>query len=709
MNKDYFSRLKTGGSNLSSGIAYQDNISLFYLFENINNPQFKAITFETNDDFTIIYDSYELCIQVKKTPFSCSQVNAILANGYSCKNDKKRYRLVSSSVDEKFQSILNKRKQLENAEKFSKKEEFLQIKNEFRQIIRKVGIDYDKFIKVEFDIIPLEYIDEVIKFKIYRWSVKNNISIEVDDLFEKLIAKISTSLRINRGSLNYDYIEYIARKCLKRTYKLIKKPPYYDSSIESITVALDRDIEQFKHLSGQLMGIKFYIKDQKYQEALKLLEEIYDYNENFMYYYIWILYKVGEKEKVINLCDDLIGKNKCIYYANYYKGVILLEKNDYEQALKCLKLAKSIQDTYDINFQLGNLYKSLDETDNSLRYYKRCFEIDNTDANLYLEISSLLTSAKAIEYIDNALKINPKLYKAYYKKGQILHFYGIHNEAYKCFLKYLEYNKDDIECFREISLCLLSMNDNKAEYYLNYWLKEILFDEKYNQIKSGKQKLFIDLMWNETQVILCTKCDEGFVVNTSLSQYLIQECSYSQIAIGCIVDSFLEMNKKMFQRRGENIDDGFEFIPCIIKRYSSDIEFQSVLNQIKMGNNLLLNKEDNIELSDNSICKFKEYISEEGKVNVLIDEFLNSMHVRASFENHIISGWFKKDGEGYFAFCNKMQSEVPFNEAVFILTCDESKEQVNIKFNVKGIKFNKNPIYYSEDDYIEKIKMITQK
>ncbi|MCB2354407.1 tetratricopeptide repeat protein [Clostridium estertheticum] len=700
MENHYFSRRNTGGANLSSGIGYQDNVGLLYLFKNIDKAEFKYITFETYDDFTIIYESYELCVQVKKTPFSFSSVKDILSKGYNEKYEdtEKKYKLISSLSDSNFSELLNKLEQFQNERKtYRTNQEILDIENKFKQIVIKTGIDYEKFMRIEFEIIPLDYIAEAIKFNMYKWAEGNKLQVEIDDLFDKLTAKISNYLRTKRGALNYNDIEIIARKCTKKNNEVIKRQHFYDSSTSSIIIALNRDIDEQKHFSDKLKFIKLYIETYNYDEAQKLAEEIYPFNDNFKYYHIWVLYKLGKQTDIMNICDNLIKENKCMYYALYYKGTVLLEAKEYEQAIDCLLHANQIQNTYDVNLKIGKLYQIAEKRDESLKHYNCCLQLDNTDANLYLEMSNLLPDTKAIEYLDNAIRLDPNLYKAYFQKGKILRYYGMSQDAYKYFNKYLEHKKDDIECFKEISLCLLNMNDDKAHYYLNDWLKEIIFTEDFSLIQDGKSICIVDVMWNKIQNIICVKQDEDFIIITPISEYILHSSSNNEIGIGYITDGFIKMSKEFFKKHGSIIEVGEEFIPCITKLYSTKKEFNKIFSKIQIDNSIKLNKDYNIELGNNQTSRFREYIDTKNVTSIIIDEFLNDMHVKVTIGKIVITGWFKKDGEGYFVFRSKIENPSGFSEAVVVLGCIEPREEVHIKFDIGNIKIKKSVVYDREN------------
>ena len=78
MDKEYFSRKNTGGAVNYMGTAFQDCVSLIYLFDYIDNEDYKEITFEQINDFTVIFKDYEVSVQVKSNYFDFKSVNELL-------------------------------------------------------------------------------------------------------------------------------------------------------------------------------------------------------------------------------------------------------------------------------------------------------------------------------------------------------------------------------------------------------------------------------------------------------------------------------------------------------------------------------------------------------------------------------------------------------------------------------------------------------
>ena len=135
-------------------------------------------------------------------------------------------------------------------------------------------------------------------------------------------------------------------------------------------------------------------------------------------------------------------------------------------------------------------------------------------------------------------------------------------------------------------------------------------------------------------------------------------------------------------------EDGYAFIPSLIKIYWSKSEFNKVINSICMQDNMSLNKDYDFRSEHAEVCDFKEYISEKGKTKVLIEELNNSLNLRITVGNHLITGWFNKKGDGYFKFCSRVQKT---EEAVLILECAETHEIIHIKFSVRNIEISKKP------------------
>ncbi|MBE3650749.1 dsDNA nuclease domain-containing protein [Paenibacillus polymyxa] len=703
MKKDYFGPHKTGGSILSKGIVYQDLVSLLYLFRYIHDGGFKEITFETHDDFTIITDSCEVYVQVKNTHLTLSQVRKILKlKSRDQENDSVKHVVVASGYNNKCKSLIVNLKYLKNTyNSFRSEQEKNKIENEFNQLLD--DIDPQILHEIEFDEVPSTQLTEAIKFYMYQWASSNKFTIDIDDWFDKIMANISLRLRPDRGSLKRKDIEALAINS-PRNKQLIhgtsqSEVQHFGHSKEKILVALNKDIADKKHFSEKLTLIKMFIETGRLEDAIQHSFELIEYKDTFSYYYLWLQFEANNYEALIQICNQMIDQNKCTYHSYYYLGLVTLSRKEYSKAISYFKNASLIDSTFDINLRLAQTYSCLGSRETSLKYYRYCLSKEPLNPNLLLEISKLLPSHEAITSLDQVIKINPSLHRAYFEKGKILRYYGFNEDAYAYFRKYLEFQVDigDLpnEVSKEISLCLLSLEDEAAFNYMNNWLPDFLYHKNNDKVKDGGTIEIIESYWNHIQLILCTKYGEDYIVRTSIREYVLFKPQKSFIAIGCVEDFFLKMSAEAFQKYDKKIvKNGYEYLPAIMKFYSSKDEFDKIIKSMRLQESARLNKDYHFDNeADQSRWHFKEYISKSETTFVIIEELQNAFHIQVKVGISSITGWFNKGGDGYFRFCSKVEEPPPFNETVLVLECLQSKEKLHIKFHVKNIKILKKATF----------------
>ncbi|MCU6709727.1 hypothetical protein M6D81_13575 [Paenibacillus sp. J5C_2022] len=697
---DYYSRLKSGGSNLAGGIAYQDMVGLLYLFIHIKISEFKEITFESHDDFTMIMSDHEVYVQVKNTQLGISQIREILeSKSFNTKSKSVKHVVIASKYDGKAKSLLEDFKRMKNAcETLRSEEDIINVRNEFNQLLHKNGLNPDIFHETVFEEFPSAQISEVVKFHMYDWSSKQNLAVEIDDWFDKLISYLSLDLRVHRGSLKKKEIEELAIKYPKRevsNHIAPKSIMHYDHSKNSILLALTKDIAENKHFAEKLTFIKLYTEMDRWDEAQQKAEELINYGDTFKYYYLWFLYQSGKYNRLMDQCNQFNKQELCPYYSNYYKGLVFLERFDYSKAIDCLQKALLNDNTFDVNLRLAQLYNLSQNKIESLKYYRLCLSKQPLNAELLVEISPLLLNHEAITFLDKALEINPEIHQAYFEKGKILRYYGMNKDANEYFQKYLSLrdilNKESDEVLKEISLCLLSLGDEKAYIYMNDWLINLLYNKSKNKKVNDEIIVIMDNSWLNTQLIVCKKSGEDYIVSTPISEYILTKREESFIGIGCMSDSFLRMSANLFRKNNVGIPNDYEYIPAIVKAYRSKNEFNKVIKSMRLDHSANLNKDYLTNTVNGSgQWHFKEYISEYDSTSVLIDELQNAMHVQIEVGNFRITGWFNKGGENYFMFNSKVENSSANDEAVLILECEESKEIIHIKFNVGVIKIVKS-------------------
>ena len=166
---NYISSEQDGGTINSAGMSKQDCSSIVYLFKYLDKDKFKAITFESLDDFTILFDDgKELRIQVKNNLFTMRFVRNLLEE-YECTEGRI---FIGNGFDDKFRNFNSKLLRIENAIKIrqSNKQKY---EEEMEVICNNHNISFDKIKKVKFDSIDKIRSVDLAKYAISEWAEKN--------------------------------------------------------------------------------------------------------------------------------------------------------------------------------------------------------------------------------------------------------------------------------------------------------------------------------------------------------------------------------------------------------------------------------------------------------------------------------------------------------------------------------------------------------
>lgn len=693
ISRNYFGRHKTGGANLAAGIAYQDLVSILYSFEYIRKLDFKMITFESDDDFTIIFDNYEMYVQVKKEKLTDTKIKDILKNKKDLEPNK-RHVIVASQIQGKLkksfvylENVINT--EFNESKKFSIHEEF---KNNFQ--VNDIPIEVINNLIIEE--IPESKLMQLVKYSIHDWAQNENLELDVEGVFDSLISNITMNLRPNRGYLNKQDIVDI---CLKYPKKKGSSKNYlinnsYWAKDNIILLSLQKYTDETERFVTELTILKMYIENQDYIQVEKLINDYSNYMQDFELYKLWIMYKLGRVELIHEYCDCLIETKRTLYYAYYFKSIVLMQENNYYESILYANKAYSIVNSFEINLVLAKLYYLVGETVKSRNYYNYCLKKQSNNCEVLVGLSALLPADKALEYIERSIKYDPDFYMAYLEKGKILRSLGKYKKAIECFYKYLKFEKNSRELYRELSLCLINLNNETNFEYLIKWLEEFLYEDLFDKMADGEMVLITDITANQTNIITCTKSGEDFKICSPISEFLLVRDEKSFITIGCIVDPFLKMTKESFEKSGSEFENGYEYIPSIMKFYQSENQFRKILYSFSLEYNGGLNKDYVFnEESRNEEWSFKEYICKDDQLEVNILEFREDVKVEIHLGEGVITGDFSRNGEGYFNFCSKIENPTDFSEFVLVLECEESREKIHIKTNVKAVKITKKPLF----------------
>jgi len=691
ISKEYFGRHKTGGRHLSAGIAYQDLVCIQYLFEHMKSPDFEYITFESDDDFTLIFKNYEMYVQVKKEKLTDSKIKTILKNKNEIEPTIKQV-IVASEVHGKLKNAIL---YLKNASysKFKDSKKF-SIHKEFQEKYQVNNIPLEVIENLVIEEIPESKLIKLVKYTIYEWAQNENLEFDIEGLFDNLISNISLKLRSGSGHLSKQNVidvclKFPRKKGDSKNNLIINSYWANDDVILQALKKYSKDKEKFVTEIDLLI---LYIKNKDYINVEKKISEYYKYMPDFELYKLWVMHKMDENKQLLEFCNYLIGMNKSLQYAYYFKSLSLMKEYNYNESLLYANKAYSINNTFEINLILAKLYYLIGDTLKSREHYEECLKIDFRSSEALVGISALLPVNKACEFLERSIRYNPDYYPAYLEKGKILRYSGKYKNAVEYFNEYLTFDKNSKELYKELSLCLINLRKQSYAEYMVKWLEEFLYKDLFDQMVEGEIVLITDITMDQTNIITFTKSGDDFRIISPISEFILVKDDRSFITIGCIIDSFLKMSKELLMESDVEFENGYEYVPSIMNFYQSEKQFRKMLNSFSLENNSVLNKNYSFIEGDEE-WDFKEYICNLQQLEVNVLEFNEDVKVAIQLGEGLITGEFSRSGKGYFNFCSKIENPTDFSEFILVLECKESREKIHIKTDVKAVKIKKKPLF----------------
>ena len=146
-------------------------------------------------------------------------------------------------------------------------------------------------------------------------------------------------------------------------------------------------------------GMRLY-NEKKYDEALKIVDEILKNNENYIAAYIigaQAAYENGDLEKTKDFAQSAISLDINYGAGYYYLSLVRFAQKDYEEAVECMKRAIM----YDVNnaryyADMSKIYKEAGDIKTAMEYIKEAESIDSSTEYkiLYTELAALNRKSK---------------------------------------------------------------------------------------------------------------------------------------------------------------------------------------------------------------------------------------------------------------------------------------------------------------------------
>ncbi|MCX7793711.1 MAG: tetratricopeptide repeat protein [Thermodesulfovibrionales bacterium] len=189
----------------------------------------------------------------------------------------------------------------------------------------------------------------------------------------------------------------------------------------------------------------------KIKEALKALSEI-DTPEALTAKAVII--KNTQPEEALRLLNEVIARNEEYFWAWFYRGLVLEEKQDFLNAAKAYKKALSINPLFaQAHNNLGYCYKEMHYYSWAVEEYLKAIELIPDNAGYYYNLGNAYTHLEKIEEAFNAYKkaveLDPYFAKAHYNLARTYLRKDMVREAIEEFRLYLKYGTREV--FRTVA------------------------------------------------------------------------------------------------------------------------------------------------------------------------------------------------------------------------------------------------------------------
>ena len=310
---------------------------------------------------------------------------------------------------------------------------------------------------------------------------------------------------------------------------------------------------------------KYAIKLHPYSYELK-------FKLAFVYY---VTKKHSQALKYLNILEKIEPSNSEIYIL---KGQVLTSLDKIDQALQNFQYAISLQtDDEDLNnmyFDIGEIFEDEEKYPLALKFYYKCYDIDNEDDEViydialcydkiekyersiyfyqkYLDIdpfdenvwfnlgtiyNKINNSEKALEAYDFALALDSNSFSANFNKANTLANIKRYSEAIPYYLEFIKKVDNNPQAFCYLAECY--RNIGKLDLALSNYDKALNFDNKYADALYGKTLVFyetenyIDALNSITEAIkIDNNSDYLFIfakINTKLNKLDKAEKAYIQ-------------------------------------------------------------------------------------------------------------------------------------------------------------------------------------
>lgn len=576
--------------------------------------------------------------------------------------------IVGSNFNQELDQLIKLRDQYRNVIESDFDETFKQnIALEFHEKIFSLGLEQEKdiFINSEYKCFPEQTIDAILLATVWTWAENQQISININQFLNSLKVELQT-LRSKRGHIGLNDIDRLIQvHSVQSVASKIIKEIYQNQVINSsqiLSVLGDTQEAILKPLEDKLNFTDELIKKGEYKEALDIYKSLVTfYPKEEIFLQCAALNEMCKKfEEAVKYSNSVLSINSLNYAANFIKGTSLGALKRYTEAVQQLEYALTIKRTPELYYNLAHIFWLNNDNQNAINNYKLCLELNNSFSSAHLNISICYFENMDLEmslyHVNQAILIEPNMYQAYARKGELYRFLGLYDDAIHYFEECLLRDKANYQALLGISLsfvekgCLSEGIIHFKNFFYHY------YDQFFNSNDTvGKKVGIIDIGKNGTSLTTIELAGEN-----QLNIYVKETC---------LPVSIQKRNDFIFLGALELSDHtGSALYPAIGKVYENQQQFKSVLEQIKKSVDLF-------QFFDQQL-----YIDMDNNIDVNLTEREKYVLIEITFNNkYHITGITNEKSGGLESFLDNLEKCGQFR---IHLECFESKEV----FVIDGLK-----------------------
>ena len=210
--------------------------------------------------------------------------------------------------------------------------------------------------------------------------------------------------------------------------------------------------------------------------------ELNDKNSDFYITLSDIYFAEGKVNKCKDALDKALDVNtqsveallKLSELHLYLKEYAELHKN----ADKAIEINKNASQAY---FIKGFAYKETNDSSNAVKYFLKTIELDPENYNAFMQLGLMFSSKRnklAIDYLNNALNINPKSIEAHYALGMYYQENGKPDEAIKTYKNIIAIEPFNKDAYYNLGYIYIEYKHNYEEA-VKHFTKVIEIDNNY--------------------------------------------------------------------------------------------------------------------------------------------------------------------------------------------------------------------------------------